>query len=115
MKKSLLFVAGLIAAMILLANMGPIVLLVVSIWLLYLIFKQFMKAETTASKILWVIVGLAVLSMGISNLYAVFGIAAAIVLYLVIKNWKSTDKPLNEGNHNDPFTNFEHQWGELNK
>ena len=83
MKKFLLFIVGIIALMILLANLGPIVLLGVCVWLLYLVFKQFIKANSTAAKIGWVILGLFIVSIAFSNIYAVIGIAAAYILYVV--------------------------------
>lgn len=46
MKKFLLFVGGLAALLILLANLGPIVLLALSVWLLYVIFKKWISGGT---------------------------------------------------------------------
>src|SRR5699024_12326124 len=79
---------GLIALFILMVNLGPMVLLGLSIWLLYIIFKQFVKSDSTAGKIGWVLLGLLVLSMGLENIYAILGIVAAYGLYIIIKNWK---------------------------
>ncbi|EQB37381.1 MULTISPECIES: lmo0954 family membrane protein [Virgibacillus] len=117
MKKFLLFLAGLTALIILLANLGPMVLLGLGIWLLYVIFKQFMKSESTAGKIGWVILGLIVLSFTISNMFALIGVAAAIALYLIYKSWKKDDHNsiVDEMKYDDPFTNFERQWAEINK
>ncbi|MFD1038802.1 flagellar basal body rod protein [Virgibacillus byunsanensis] len=116
MKKFMLFIGGLIALLILLANLGPMVLLGLSIWLLYVIFKQFIKSDSTGGKIGWVILGLLVLSIALSNIYAVLGVAAAYVLYLIYTNWKKDDGQSAEQvvESNDPFANFERQWAELN-
>src|SRR5699024_12038094 len=70
-----------------------------------------------SGKIAWVIIGLFVLGIALSNIYAVLGLVAAYALYAIFKNWKK------DGNHpvvqvvedNDPFTNFERQWAELNR
>jgi lia operon protein LiaI len=116
MKKFMLFVLGLVALLVLIANLGPMILLGAGIWLLYVIFKKFHKTESTASKIGLVILGLIILSITISNIYAVIGVAAGYVLYLVYKNWKSEKDSsviVNEENE-DPFINFEKQWAELN-
>lgn len=116
MKKFLLFIVGLVALFILLANLGPMVLLGLSIWLLYVIFKKFVKSESTAGKIGWVVLGLLVLSITLSNIYAVIGIVAIYGLYLIVTNWKSGDsgsKKL-ESKSDDPFQNFEREWAELN-
>ncbi|MFZ3576705.1 flagellar basal body rod protein [Virgibacillus sp. DJP39] len=118
MKKFMMFVGGLIALMILFSTLGPMIILGISAWLLYVIFKQFVKSNSTVGKIGWVIAGLIVLGIGLSNIYAVIGVAAVLALYLIVKNWKS-DKHDSTDDHsivkdNDPFKNFEKQWAELN-
>ncbi|MBM7662987.1 lia operon protein LiaI [Bacillus mesophilus] len=116
MKKFLLFTAGVIALVIVIANLGPMVLLGVSVWLLYLLVKQFLKTESTIKKIGWVMIGLILLSIAISNIYAVIGIAAAYVLYLIYKEWKvKKHEQIGKSIKDDPFTNFEKQWAELTK
>ncbi|MGI8313524.1 flagellar basal body rod protein [Halobacillus mangrovi] len=116
MKKFLLFIAGLVALGILLANLGPMILLGASVWLLYVVFKQFMKSDSTAGKIAWVVLGLIILSVAVSNIYAVIGLAAAYGLYLIYKSWTSkTEGSSKSFKSDDPFTNFEREWAELNK
>ncbi|GAB3803134.1 lmo0954 family membrane protein [Virgibacillus kimchii] len=117
MKKFLLFLGGLVALLIFLANLGPMVLLGLSIWLLYIIFKKFLQSDSPAGKIGWIILGLIILSITFSNIYAVIGVAAAYALYLIYKSWnKESDDPdvkvLDDG---DPFTNFEREWADLKK
>ncbi|WP_404454109.1 flagellar basal body rod protein [Virgibacillus necropolis] len=116
MKKFMLFIGGMVALLILLSMLGPIILLGASIWLLYVIFKQFIKSDSTVGKIGWVIAGLVVISIGLSNIYAVIGVAAAFALYLIIKSWKSGKHDAHEQVvvEDDPFKNFERQWAELN-
>ncbi|SFK40597.1 lia operon protein LiaI [Halobacillus dabanensis] len=114
MKKFLLFLAGLVALIVLLVNLGPMILLGVSVWLLYVVFKQFMKSDSTAGKIGWVVAGLIILSIAASNIYAVIGVAAACVLYWIYKNWTSKKEEIHTRS-DDPFTNFERQWAEMNK
>ncbi|MUK89957.1 flagellar basal body rod protein [Ornithinibacillus sp. L9] len=116
MRKFMLFIGGLIALLILLANLGPMVLLGVSVWLLYIIFKKFLKSDSTAGKIGWVILGLVVLSITFSNMFAVVGLAAAYALYLIVTNWKKdeNDPVVATVDEDDPFTNFERQWAEIN-
>ncbi|SHH34238.1 flagellar basal body rod protein [Virgibacillus chiguensis] len=117
MKKFLLFLAGLVAFMVLLANIGPMVFFALGIWLLYVIFKQFMKTDSVAGKVGWVIVGLIVLSMTISNMFALIGVVAIAALYMVYKSWKKEDDVpvVHHIKEDDPFTNFEREWAELNK
>ena len=116
MKKIFLLILAFIAVIILVVNLGPMILLGVSIWLLYVVFKQFMKSDSIGAKIGWTILGLIILSITTSNLFSIIGIAAAIALYYIYKNWNGDDhdpavEVIDDG---DPFTNFERQWSELN-
>lgn len=117
MKKFLLLIVGLIAFSVLLATIGPMMLLGIGVLLLYIIFKQFVKSESTAGKIGWVIVGVLLLSTVVaSNSYAVIGFGAAYALYVVILKWRNNDSVLEEKTvEEDPFIHFERQWAELNK
>ncbi|AXI09903.1 flagellar basal body rod protein [Oceanobacillus sp. 143] len=116
MRKFLLFIGGLVALVVLLANLGPMVLLGLSVWLLYIIFKKFVKTDSVAAKIGWVIVALIILSIGISNVFSVIGVAAAVALYYIVKNWNKEDNDpvVHVVEDDDPFTNFERQWADLN-
>jgi len=112
MKKFGLLVAGGIAAVILLSTIGPMVGLLVSLVLLYFIFKQFLKAESTGGKIGLGIIGFIVLMASIHNAPAIIGVAAAYVLYLVYKKWNE-NKHTKIKEESDPFVNFEKQWNDL--
>ncbi|WP_342429854.1 flagellar basal body rod protein [Neobacillus sp. FSL H8-0543] len=113
MKKFGLVIAGGIAAIILLSTIGPMVGLLVGVAILYFIFKQFLKAETTGGKIGFGFIGLIVLMSTIHNAPAIIGVVAAYILYLVYKNWNS-NKRNTVKEESDPFVNFEKQWNELN-
>lgn len=117
MKKFMLFVLGLVALAVLIGNLGPMIVVGVGVWLLYVIYKKFVKANSTGKKIGWVILGLMVLSITISNSYALMGIVAAYGLYLIYKEWKAdkhdvVDDP--QDTSDNPFINFEKQWAQLN-
>ncbi|WP_044749281.1 hypothetical protein [Bacillus alveayuensis] len=112
MKKFGLLIAGGIAAMVLIANLGPMIGLAISFIILYYSFKQFIKAESTGKKVFWAIIGLIALSASASNVPAILGLAAAYVLYIVYKKWNETKETKNAA---DPFTNFEKQWAELKR
>ncbi|ETI70483.1 lmo0954 family membrane protein [Neobacillus vireti] len=114
MKKFALLLAGGLAAIILLNTIGPMVGLLVSLAILYFIFKQFLKAESTGWKIGLIIIGLMVLSSTIHHLPALIGVGAAYVLWLVYKNWNQ-NKNTAAKNEPDPFVSFEKQWNELKK
>jgi lia operon protein LiaI len=112
MKKFGLLLAGGIAAIILLSTIGPMVGLLVSLVLLYFIFKQFLKTKSTGKKIGLGIIGFIVLIASIHNAPAIIGVVAAYVLYLVYKKWnEKKDTTVKE--ESDPFVNFEKQWNEL--
>ncbi|MBT2654790.1 flagellar basal body rod protein [Bacillus sp. ISL-18] len=112
MKKFGLLLAGGIAGVILLSTIGPMVGLLVSVVLLYFIFKQFLKTKSIGGRIGLGILGFIVLMASLHNAPAIIGVAAAYVLYLVYKNWNK--RKVNKINAaDDPFINFEKQWNEL--
>ncbi|AMM94385.1 flagellar basal body rod protein [Peribacillus simplex] len=113
MKKFGLFIVGLIALFMLLANVGPLISLAICLAILYFGFKQFMKSESTGAKIAWGSISLIVLVVAISHIPAILGLVAAYVLYLVYKKWNENDE--NVSKETDPFSNFEREWKELNK
>lgn len=92
MNKFLLFVVALIAIVLFLMNLGGMIMFGVSIFLLYLIFRQFMESTTTGSKILWIILGLIVLSMAAAHSYAIIGLLALYILYVLYKKWKEEEE-----------------------
>jgi lia operon protein LiaI len=82
--------------------------------ILYFLFKKFLKADSTGAKIGWGILGVIALMITASNAPAILAIVAAYVLYLVYKNWNK-DKTTTIVESDDPFTNFEKQWSQLNQ
>jgi lia operon protein LiaI len=114
LKKIGLFIAGGIAAVVFLSNLGSVVGLAISLAILYFAFKKFLKAEKLSAKICWGLVGLVVLTAAASNAPAILAVAAAYVLYLIYKNWNK-EKTIVVEKSDDPFTNFEKQWSQLNK
>lgn len=115
MKRFGLFLIGAIAAIILLHSIGPMVGLVVSLAILYFIYKQFIKSESTLWKVVWIIVGLMILSSTIHHIPALIGVGAAYVLYLVYKEWTKNKYTSVKEAKDDPFVNFEKQWDELKR
>ncbi|MEH7109667.1 MULTISPECIES: flagellar basal body rod protein [Bacillaceae] len=112
MKKFGLLLAGGIAAVVLLSSIGPMVGLLISAALLYFIFKKFLQAKSTGSKIALAIIGVIIIAASIHNVPAIIGVAAAYVLYLVYKKWNEP-KHTKFQEESDPFVNFEKQWNEL--
>lgn len=113
MKKFGLFLLGGIAALVLLANFGPLVGLLISLIITYYSLKQFLKADSTFTKVVWALVGLAGLSISIANIPALIGIVAIYILYIVYKKWNEKRHIVVE--EKDPFVHFEKEWSELNR
>lgn len=113
MKKFGLLLLGGIAALVLLANIGPLIGLVASIVILYFVFKQFLKTDSAGLKIALAIFGLMLLTITAANAPAIIGIVAAYILYVVYKKWDQQKSVIKD--ETDPFQNFEKQWSELNK
>ncbi|RSK26002.1 phospholipid carrier-dependent glycosyltransferase [Bacillus sp. HMF5848] len=120
MKKFGLLLLAVIAGFALLASVGPLVGFIICLVIMYYAFKGFMKTDSTVKKVLWAIVGLIALSAAASNFPAIVAIVAAIVLYMVYKNWNKQKEVMTPTStvskqESDPFTNFEKQWAELHK
>ncbi|WP_308161487.1 hypothetical protein [Bacillus sp. ISL-46] len=81
MKKFGLLLAGGLAAVILLKTIGPIIGLLVSLAILYFIYKQFLKAESTGWKIGLIIIGLIVLSATIHHIPALIGVGNSLCTF----------------------------------
>ncbi len=117
MKKFGLFILGGIAAIILIANLGPMAMFAISLAILYYAFKGFMKADTSLSKVAWAVLGLILFSITASNVPALVGVLAAFVLYFVYKKWNEepTIVEAKQTETTDPFVNFEREWAELKR
>ncbi|WP_335872734.1 lmo0954 family membrane protein [Bacillus sp. 2205SS5-2] len=112
MKKFGLAVLGIVAGIVLIANIGPMIGLAISLVILYFSFKEFMKTESTGAKVFWAVVGLIALSMTAASAPAILGVAAIYILYIVYKKWNQTkEKVVRE--EADPFTSFEKEWAKL--
>lgn len=111
MKKFGLLLAGGAAAIVAIANLGPMIGLAISAAILYYAVRGFLLAESTFKKVIWALIGLAALSATLSNVPALFGAAAIGIVYVVYKKWN--EQPSQTEKMNDPFTNFEKQWETL--
>lgn len=114
MKKAGLIIIGGIAAIIALANVGPLISLVICLAILYYSFKQLLKSDNTGAKITWAIIVLVALMASVSHVPAILGLVAAYIVYLVYKKWNGDQKTVSEES-SDPFTNFDKQWANLKK
>lgn len=112
MKKTGLVLIGVVAAVIFLSNLGSLLGMILSLGVLYVATKKFIKADSTTGKVIWGLIGFIGLSTAVANMPAILGILAIYILYVVYKKWNGLDE---EKDDNDPFTNFEKQWDELKK
>lgn len=114
MKKFGLALVGIIAAIIVLANLGSILALALSALIAYAGFHYYSKSVSTISKLFWGVVILIGLLTAISNVPAFFGIIALIGVLYVWRKWKGGEKE-QVISSSDPFVNFERQWNEITK
>ncbi|MGM0807040.1 MAG: flagellar basal body rod protein [Bacillota bacterium] len=112
MKKLGLLVVGGIAAIVLIANLGPMVGLAIGLAVMYYAFKKAMAAQSGGKKFWWGALSVVGLCLSVSNLPAILGAVAIYVLYVVYKKWNQSPV-LDENDNNDPFTNFEREWAKL--
>ncbi|WP_058308780.1 lmo0954 family membrane protein [Gracilibacillus massiliensis] len=88
MKTFLLICLAVIASITLLANLGPMIMLLISVAIAYYGVRKFVVADTTGKKVGWGIVILIGVSMSLSNIPALIGVVALVVLYYTYKKWQ---------------------------
>lgn len=115
MKKFGLILVGVIAFFVLLANIGPLLGLAVSLVVTYYAVKEFIRTDSTGTKFLWGFIAFIAIAFSIANVPAVLAVVAAYILYVVYKNWNKEKESNDIIEAGDPFTNFERQWNSLNK
>ncbi|MFS0577439.1 ABC transporter permease [Sporosarcina sp. 179-K 3D1 HS] len=115
MKKFGLFVLGIIAGIVVVANLGSMLGLAFSALVAYAGFHYLQKSESTLSKLFWGAVLLIGLLTAIANVPAFFGIIALIGVLYVWRKWKGAENDNVIAETNDPFDNFERQWKEIIK
>jgi lia operon protein LiaI len=114
MKKIGLLIVGGIAAIVLMANLGPMVGLAIGLAVMYYAFKKCKAAETSGKKMLWGALSIIGLCASISQLPAIIGAAAIYALYIVYKKWNEEERT-EQLQEDDPFTHFEKEWENLGK
>jgi lia operon protein LiaI len=116
MKKFGLAILGIVAAIVVLANLGSLLALALSALIAYAGFHYFRKSNSTFPKLFWGGVILIGLLTAIANVPAFFGILAILGILYVWRKWNGTEN-INVINNesNDPFVNFERQWNDITK
>ncbi|UFT98626.1 flagellar basal body rod protein [Radiobacillus kanasensis] len=88
MKTFLLALLAIAAAVLIVSNIGPMILLAVSLVVSYYSIKKFVLANSVTEKILWGFVILIGISLSLANIPAFIGVVAFVVLYYTYKKWK---------------------------
>ncbi|WP_010302798.1 hypothetical protein [Kurthia senegalensis] len=116
MKKFMLACIGIIAAIIILATLGPLGGLLFSGAIAYAGIHFYIKANSTFAKIVW---GLVIVAAGLSviaNFPGLLAAAALVGLYYLYKKGSFGKKMTRtKSTKNDPFQNFEKEWSNLTK
>lgn len=113
MNKFWMAVIGIVAAIVLLSNLGSLLGLAMSVLILYAGVHYYLKSTSTAAKCWWIFVGLIGLVASISNVPAFIALIAAVVLWMIYRKWHGQNVSIRRTN--DPFSNFEKQWKQLTK
>ena len=117
MKKFGLAILGIVAAIIVLANLGSILGLAISALITFAGVHYYRKSDSTFLKLFWGTVIVIGLVTAVSNIPAFIGIIALLGVYYVWRKWDSEKKDhvIDAAYADDPFVNFERQWDELTK
>lgn len=116
MKKFMLACVGVIAALIILATVGPLGGLLFSGAIAYAGIHFYIKANSTFSKVVWALVVIAAGLSMIANFPGLLAAAALVGLYYIYKKGRLGKKTTTtQSTSNDPFQNFEKEWSNLMK
>ena len=112
MKNLGLILIVLVAGLIVIGHIGSIITLAITLAILYFAVKGFMKADTNLLKVVWGVIAVITLLASVGNIPALIGLVAMYVLYYLYKEHKQEKDYVSP---DDPFTNFEKEWEQLNK
>lgn len=116
MRKVLLIILGIVAGIILLCSLGNLIGLAISAAIIFAGIHFYLKAQSGFVKFMWIVVGIIGGISAISNIPGFIGLLALAAIYWAYKKWDSS-KPVftKKSVSDDPFTNFEKQWNDLQK
>lgn len=115
MKKYTLAGCGIVAAFIVIANLGSLLALALSLLIAYMGFHYFRKTNSSFKKFFWGVVVLIGLFSAISNIPAFIGIIALLAMYYVWRKWNTDEEDGVISEPEDPFANFEREWQNITK
>lgn len=111
MKKFGLALLGIIAGITIIGMIGPLGGLLLSGAIAYTGFHFYVKANSSFSKVIWALVGIAGTLIAIAHFPGVIGLIAIAALVYVYYKWDRSAKQKTQSN--DPFQNFEKEWSNL--
>lgn len=88
MKKLLLLLAAVVLVFIILGTLGPLLGLAFALAFVFLGMHYYVKSNSVFSKVIWIFIGLIGLLMAVSNIPALVGLVAIVLLYALYKNGK---------------------------
>lgn len=116
MRKVLLASIGIIAAITFLCSLGNLLGLALSAAVIFAGLHFYLKAQSGFAKFMWIFIGIMGVLSAISNIPGLIGLLALAAIYWIYKKWDSTSPVFKKTVRNDdPFTNFEKQWNDLQK
>lgn len=105
-----------VAAIVVLSNLGPLLLLAAGVALAYIVYRQFQESTTTAARVFWVIIGIAAVLLALTNIYAVVALLGLYAMYWSVKKWNGEEVDIDRRTRTkDPFTGFEEEWKKLKR
>ena len=105
-----------VAAIVVLSNLGPLLLLVAGVALAYIVWRQFQESTSTAARVFWVIVGITAILLALTNIYAVIALLGLYAIYWSVKKWNGDEVDIDRRSKTkDPFTGFEEEWKKLKR
>ena len=112
MKKILMIIAIIILASIALAFLGPIILLGIGAGLAYYSYTSIKNTTSVLEILWWGIIGIIGLSMFLTSIPSLIGVAALALLYYGYKQVKKNTTPDPTATTFDysDFTSFENDW-----
>ena len=115
MKKFFLYSAGFVAAIVALVLLAPVAGLLISGLLLAAGLHYYTESTSTFGKVMSLVVALAGLISALSNIPGFIGLVAIGLLFYIYKSRKNEKVEIFSNNkQDDPFTNFEREWANLN-
>ncbi|MFD1204590.1 MULTISPECIES: ABC transporter permease [Sporosarcina] len=115
MKKFGLAIIGIVAAIVVLTNIGSMIGLAISALIAFAGLHYYRKSDSTFLKLFWGTVLVIGLLTAVTNIPAFIGIIALLGVYYVWRKWNDTESEKIITQSDDPFVNFERQWDELTK